>query len=118
MQLSMFTPKTLTLLATALTLGSASSAVQAAMLAGLQDGKYIVWIDTDQKKVTGSVKLESGASLIGIDVRPADGKLYGVTTDGAIVIVDAKSGKLEKKSQALRKTSRRGHLFGRFQSRG
>ncbi|MET0569131.1 MAG: DUF4394 domain-containing protein [Hyphomicrobiaceae bacterium] len=103
MQLSTSTPKVLTLLATTLALGSASSAVQAAMLAGLQDGKSIVWIDTEQKKVTGSVKLESGASLIGIDVRPADGKLYGVTTDGAIVIVDAKSGKLEKKSQLSEK---------------
>jgi len=36
---------------------SASSATQAATLAGLQDGKSIVWIDTEQKKVTGSVKL-------------------------------------------------------------
>ena len=32
-------------------------------------------------------------------MRPADGKLYGVTPDGAIVTVDAKTGKWEKKSQ-------------------
>jgi len=78
---------------------SASSATQAATLAGLQDGKSIVWIDTEQKKVTGSVKLDGGASLVGFDVRPADGKLYGVTTDGAIVTIDVKTGKWEKKSQ-------------------
>jgi Domain of unknown function (DUF4394) len=72
---------------------------QAATLAGLQDGNTIVWIDTDAKKVTGSVKLDGGASLVGIDVRPADKKLYGVTPDGAIVVVDAKTGKWEKKSQ-------------------
>ena len=58
-----------------------------------------MWIDTDKKKATGWVKLDGGASLIGIDVRPADGKLYGVTPDGAIVIVDHKTGKWEKKSQ-------------------
>ena len=40
---------------------------QAATIAALQDGKSIAWIDTDQKKVTGSVKLDRGASLIGFD---------------------------------------------------
>lgn len=97
----------------ALSLASAAVAVmavqltatgaQAATLAGLADGKSIVWIDTDQKKVTGSVMLDGGATLVGIDVRPADGKLYGVTPDGAIVTVDAKSGKWEKKSQLSEK---------------
>ena len=75
-----------------------TSAASAATLAALQD-KTIVWIDTEQKKVTGSVKLDGGASLIGFDVRPADNKLYGVTPDGAIVQLDVKSGKWEKKSQ-------------------
>ena len=103
MQLSASTPTILTLLATTLALGTASTASQAAMLAGLQDGKSIVLIDTDQKKVTGSVKLDGGASLIGIDVRPADGKLYGVTADGAIGTVDVKTGKWEKKSQLSEK---------------
>ncbi len=42
--------------------------------------------------VTGSVNLAGDASLVGFDVRPADGKLYGVTPDGAIVTVDAKTG--------------------------
>ena len=81
----------------------ASASSSAATIAALQDGKSIVWIDTDKMKVTGSVKLAGGASLVGIDVRPADGKLYGVTPDGAIVTVDAKSGKWEKKSQITEK---------------
>ncbi len=81
----------------------AATASHAATLAALQDGKTIAWIDTDQKKVTGSVELAGGASLVGIDVRPADGKLYGLTPDGAIVIVDAKTGKWEKKSQISEK---------------
>ncbi len=84
-------------------IAGASASSSAATIAALQDGKSIVWIDTDKMKVTGSVKLAGGASLVGIDVRPADGKLYGVTPDGAIVTVDAKSGKWEKKSQITEK---------------
>lgn len=97
------TTTVLTLLSSALALGVAGTASQAATLAALQDGKSIVWIDTDQKKVMGSVKLDGGASLIGIDVRPADGRLYGVTPDGAIVMIDVKTGKWEKKSQLSEK---------------
>jgi hypothetical protein len=47
--------------------------------------------------------LDGGASLIGFDVRPSDGKLYGVTPDGAIVSLDVKTGKWEKKSQLSEK---------------
>jgi hypothetical protein len=71
----------------------------AATVAALQEGKVILWIDTDQKKVVGSVTLADGGMLVGMDVRPADGKLYGVTPDGAIVTVDAKTGAWQKVSQ-------------------
>ena len=81
------------------TLISTASAGMAATVAALQDGKTIAWIDTDKKAVTGLVALAGGATLVGFDVRPADGKLYGVTPDGAIVIVDHMTGKWEKKSQ-------------------
>ena len=70
----------------------------AAMVVGLKDGKSLVWIDTDKKAVTGTVKLDGGASLVGMDVRPADGKLYGLTAAGDIVTIDPKTGKWEKKS--------------------
>jgi Domain of unknown function (DUF4394) len=99
-----FTKTTHAMLAvTAATLAAAAATApapaDAATIAGVRNNNYIVWIDTDQKKVTGWAKLDRGASLIGIDVRPADGKLYGVTPEGAIVIVDYKTGKWEKKSQ-------------------
>ena len=94
----------LSTLALGLALGLAGTAASnAATLAALQDGKSIVWVDTEQKKVMGSVALADGASLVGFDVRPADGKLYGVTPAGAIVIVDAKTGKWEKKSDLSEK---------------
>ena len=76
-----------------------ASAAHAATLAALETGKSIVWIDTDQKKVTGSVALADNATLVGFDVRPSDGKLYGVTSGGLIVTIDPKTGKWEKKSQ-------------------
>jgi Domain of unknown function (DUF4394) len=85
--------------AATLAAAAASASADAAMIAGVRNNNFIVWIDTDKKKVTGWAKLDRGASLIGIDVRPADGKLYGVTPGGAIVIVDHKTGKWEKKSQ-------------------
>lgn len=70
----------------------------AATIVALKDGTSLVWIDTDKKAVTGTVKLDGGASLVGIDVRPSDGKLYGLTLAGDIVTIDPKSGKWEKKS--------------------
>lgn len=89
--------------AAAVVLSAAAQTADAETLAGLMDGTSIVWIDSAQKKVTGMVALDGGASLVGIDVRPSDGKLYGVAPDGAIVMVDAKTGKWEKKSQLSEK---------------
>jgi glutathione S-transferase len=59
-------------------LGLAASA-QAATVAGLVDGVTLVWIDTTAKKVTKTVPIQGG-NLVGIDVRPADKQLYGVTS--------------------------------------
>ena len=80
-----------------------SSAGRAATVAALQDGKTIAMIDTDKKAVTGTVQLSGGATLVGIDVRPSDGKLYGLAADGAIVTIDPTTGKWEKKSQLSEK---------------
>jgi len=103
MQVSKTTSAALAVLAAISAGAIAGTKSEAATLAALQDGKSIVWIDTDQRKVVGMVGLAGGASLIGFDVRPADGKLYGVTADGTIVTVDAKTGKWEKKSQLSEK---------------
>ncbi|MBX9924895.1 MAG: DUF4394 domain-containing protein [Hyphomicrobiaceae bacterium] len=81
----------------------APSAASAASLVALQDGTMLTMIDTDKKAVTGQVKVDGGAKLVGIDVRPSDGKLYGLAPDGTIVTIDAKTGKWEKKSQLSEK---------------
>lgn len=88
--------------AAAAAFGLSASAAGAATVAGLVDGATLVWIDTGTMKVTKSVKIR-GASLVGIDVRPADKQLYGVTADGKIVTIDAATGKITEKSQISEK---------------
>jgi hypothetical protein len=76
-----------------------SAAAHAAQVAALIGGDTIAMVDTAQKKATGSVKVSgiSGA-LVGIDVRPADGLLYGLVDDGTVVTI-AMDGKATVKSK-------------------
>ena len=100
------------LLATAATaaFSLSASAAQAATVAGLMNGgATLVWIDTGTMKVTKTVKIQ-GASLVGIDVRPADKQLYGVTAAGKIVTIDAATGKVTDKSQISEKLSASGPI--------
>ncbi len=78
-----------------------ATSASAATLAGLSGDKTLVHIDTATMKVTKSV--DADVALVGIDVRPADGMLYGVTPDGAIVTIDPQTGKTTKKSQLSEK---------------
>ena len=85
--------------ATSTALLLSSAAANAAQIAALIGGDTIAMVDTAQKKATGSVKVTgiSGA-LVGIDVRPADGMLYGLVDDGTIVTIAA-DGKATTKSK-------------------
>lgn len=76
-----------------------SVAANAAQVAALVGGDTIAMVDTAQKKATGSVKV-SGISgkLVGIDVRPSDGLLYGLVDDGTVVTI-ATDGKATMKSK-------------------
>ena len=90
-------------LSIAAALAALATPVSAEMIAALQDGKAIALIDTAKMATTATVPLAGGASVVGIDVRPADGKLYGVTTGGVIVTIDPMTGKWEKKSDLSEK---------------
>jgi hypothetical protein len=85
------------LLATAAVLSFAGAA-NAAQVAALVGNDTIAVVDTDKKAVTKTMKVTgiSGA-ILGIDVRPADGMLYGVIDDGSVVTI-AMDGKATKKS--------------------
>jgi hypothetical protein len=68
-------------------------------IVGLIDGKSIVTIDPATRKVASNVAIRGAGSILGIDVRPADGMLYGVTSDGNIVTIDARTGEAKMKSK-------------------
>src|SRR5437867_12610551 len=77
----------------------ASGAQAAGWIIGLVDGKSIVIIDPATRKVTSKVDVKGAGPLLGIDVRPADGMLYGVAGDGTVVTIDPKSGQATAKSK-------------------
>lgn len=65
----------------------------AANVVALGGERNLVWVDTETMKVTGWVAAEGGAGrLLGIDVRPADGMLYGVFEDGTVATIDPATG--------------------------
>ncbi len=90
------TIRTILLATAALMTATAANAAQVAALIG---NDTIAIVDTDQKKATKSMKVTgiSGA-LVGIDVRPADGLLYGLVEDGTVVTI-ATDGKATQKSK-------------------
>jgi hypothetical protein len=78
----------------------ATSGAQAAgWIVGLVDGKSIVTIDPATRKVASKADIKGAGPILGIDVRPADGMIYGVAGDGSIVTIDAKSGQATPKSK-------------------
>lgn len=74
------------LLATALA-GAATPAAVATVLA-LVDGTSLAHVDAGTWKTTKTVKVKSADRLLGVDMRPADGALYGVTASGVVVKID------------------------------
>lgn len=75
-------------------------AADAGTIVGLVDGNSLVMIDAADRKVTGKVHIKGGFDkILGIDRRPADGKLYGITSDGTIVTIDVNSGEATGKAK-------------------
>jgi hypothetical protein len=79
---------------------SLPATAQAAQLAALWGDNTVSIIDTGKKKVTKTWKISGvNGRVVGIDVRPADGMLYGVVADGTVVTIDLASGKATMKSK-------------------
>jgi len=73
---------------------------QAATLVGLTAEGQLVRIDTETRRAMAPVRVQGASGrLLGIDVRPADNKLYGVTESGEIVTIDPMTGAATKVSQ-------------------
>ncbi|MCJ8144639.1 DUF4394 domain-containing protein [Ancylobacter sp. A5.8] len=73
---------------------------QAQTVIALMDGNMIAPVDA-KTWTAGTPMKVSGVEgkLVGIDVRPADGMLYGLFDDGTVAVIDATSGKATKKSK-------------------
>src|SRR5262245_64864321 len=50
-------------------------------------------------RTTNLVKIDGVGAILGIDVRPADGRLYALASDGSIAIIDPMTGKAAAKSK-------------------
>lgn len=80
-------------------LALATTGAQAQSVAALLDGNMIAVVDVKAAKAGTPVKIAGDGTLVGIDVRPADGMLYGLFADGTVVTIDPMSGKAMAKSK-------------------
>src|SRR6187402_2100153 len=79
-------------------LGALTTVAIAAPAVGLTGDKTLVLFDTETLAVSGTMDVTGFDKLHGIDVRPADGLLYGVSSDGKVVTIDTASGAATEKS--------------------
>lgn len=82
-----------------------STAALAAPAVGLVGGKTLVMFDTETLAVSGTMEVTGVDGLAGIDVRPADKMLYGVSLAGEVVTIDTASGAATVKSTLSEKLS-------------
>lgn len=91
--------KSIKLATAALLISAMGVPAMAATVVGVSGDRTLHWLDTKSWTETGKVDVSGVESpLLGIDVRPADGKLYGVFADGTIATIDPMSGKAMKVS--------------------
>jgi hypothetical protein len=76
----------------------ATGAALAAPAVGLVGGTTLVMFDTESLAVSGTMDVTGVDGLAGIDVRPADKLLYGVSLSGEAVTIDTASGAATVKS--------------------
>lgn len=68
------------------------SAAAAAPAIGLAGDRTLVMFDTESLEVSGMIEVEGVTRLHGIDMRPANNTLVGVTDDNRIVTIDPATG--------------------------
>jgi outer membrane protein assembly factor BamB len=89
-----------TVLAATTALILSAAAAQAAQVAALIGDNSIAIVDTTAKKVVKTWKVQGiNGKIVGIDVRPADGMLYALASDGGVFTVNTANGKATWKSK-------------------
>ena len=82
-----------------LVLSGLASPVMAATIVGLSGENELHWLDTQSWTRTGGVTVTGvEGRLLGIDVRPSNGLLYGVFADGTLATIDPMTGAATKVS--------------------
>lgn len=79
--------------------GGAGGSGTPTTLAGLVGDRTLIMIDANAPRVTRRVSVKGVSRLLSIDLRPADGQLYGVDSDGSAVIINPMNGNTTPKSQ-------------------
>lgn len=93
-------------------LAALSTAALAAPAVGLVGNTTLVMFDTESLEVSGTMEITGVDGVAGIDVRPADKMLYGVSLTGDIVTIDTASGAATVKSTLSEKlASYEGAIF-------
>ncbi len=87
----------------ALAIGTASA--QAGTLLGLTADNKLVKIDTATGAASAPMAIDGVGKVVGIDVRPADGKLWGLTETGQLVTIDHMNGKATAGAMLSEKTA-------------
>lgn len=64
----------------------------------LSGDRTLLWIDTATATVTGKVDVQGVDRLLGIDFRPGDKTVVGVTADHKIVVIDYMTGATTEKA--------------------
>lgn len=89
-----------TLLLTGAALVGLGAAADAATLVALTADNQLVRIDGTSRRASAPMRVTGAeGQLLGIDVRPADGKLYGVTDAGQIVTIEPSTGRATQVSR-------------------
>lgn len=86
-------------------LAALTTATLAAPAVGLVGATTLVMFDTETLAVSGTMEVTGVDGLAGIDVRPADKLLYGVSLAGEVVTIDTASGAATVKSTLSEKLS-------------
>ena len=86
-------------LALAAALALQISAARADSIVALVGEDILATIDGQTAKTTGLVKIDGVGPVLGIDVRPADGRLYALASDGTIAVIDPVTGKATAKAR-------------------
>jgi hypothetical protein len=84
---------TQTLLAASTVLAASAGAAFAAPAVGLVGEKTLVMFDTQKPAVSETLEVVGVERLVGIDLRPSNGTLVGVTSEGVIVTIDLETGR-------------------------